>query len=223
MKASELLERSIDAEAWRKQSRALRRSAAALWNSFSDSIISEVRDSIAEGRALNLDMAAGYLETCKLLFGLTLETALKALIIEHQPEKIEVRSNIDGSGNIVSAELRTIGLATSQSHNLLTLAEVAGLFDGTIPDVFNSDFDKQAFRDICRNLGEAVSWRGRYPVPLTSFEPLTYNPKVPTLALGHYLLDFLDPVLDRLLGPCEVEVLPNITGSIQLEEPTIPV
>jgi hypothetical protein len=54
-------------------------------------------------------------------------------------------------------------------------------------------------RNICRDLGEVVLWRGRYPVPLASAKPLQFEPNAPQLAVAYYMRDWLDPVLDALL------------------------
>jgi hypothetical protein len=76
---------------------------------------------------------------------------------------------------------------------------MAGIFTDAFGDALKIESDKDAVRNICRDLGEVVVWRGRYPVPMESFEPIQLNPNVSSRALGHYLRDWLDPVLDVLL------------------------
>lgn len=199
MQAAQFIERSKDAKAWRKHARALRRSADVLWQEFERSLLSAMRIGVSQGTEPDLDESIETFETTKLLYGLALETALKAWIIEHKPSEIEIRVTMDGSGEAKQAELKSIGVPSSQGHNLLALAEVAGLFTSTFASVLVTDTDRDAMRNICRDLGEVVVWRGRYPVPLASFEPLKLNPNVPAKALAHYLRDWLDPVLNALL------------------------
>lgn len=199
MQAAQFIERSKDVEAWRKHARALRRSAQLLWQEFERSLLFAIQAGSSKGTEPNLDEAIETFETTKLLYGLALETALKAWIIEHKPSEIEIKVTMDGNGEAKQAELKNIGVPSSQGHNLLALAEVAGLFTSTFASTLTTDSDRDAMRNICRDLGEVVVWRGRYPVPLASFEPLKLNPNVPAKALAHYLRDWLDPVLDALL------------------------
>jgi len=199
LQAAQFIERSKDVEAWRKHARALRRSAQILWQEFERSLLFAVQAGSSKGTEPNLDEALETFETTKLLYGLALETALKAWIIEHKPSEIEIKVTMDGNGEAKQAELKNIGVPSSQGHNLLALAEVAGLFTSTFASTLITDSDRDTMRSICRDLGEVVVWRGRYPVPLASFAPLKLNPNVTKKALAHYLRDWLDPVLDTLL------------------------
>ena len=199
MLATVFIEKSRDPLAWRKHARALRRSASVLWDEFTRILLEEVESSRSELRASNFEAAVEAFETTKLLYGLAFETALKAWIVEHAPEKIEVRVAMDGTGKATHAELRAVGVPTSSGHNLLALAEAAELFGERFQAVIRHESDRRAVRNICRDLGEVVLWRGRYPVPLASAEPLRLDPNVPRLAVAHYMLDWLDPILDALL------------------------
>lgn len=203
MIAEKFLEKSRDPNAWRKHARALRRSADVVWEESVRLLVTDVNESRSRGVEPELETAIETIETAKLLYGLSLETALKGWIIEHDPTKIEVRVSMDGTGQAITAELRTVGVPISNGHNLLALAEAANLFGDRFRAILVTDHDHRAMRNICRELGEVVLWRGRYPVPLASAEPLRLDPSIPPRALAHYLRDWLDPVLDALLdvGP----------------------
>ncbi|NHV25852.1 hypothetical protein [Burkholderia sp. D-99] len=200
MLATEFIEKSRDPIAWRTHARALRRSANVLWDEFARALVNEAE---VKGRSSNFAEAFEILETSKLLYGLALETALKAWIVEHVPSKIEVRVAMDGMGEAIHAELRAVGVPTSSGHNLLALAEAADLFGASFQSVLHHESDRRAVRNICRDLGEVVLWRGRYPVPLASTEPLKLDPSVPPKVVAHYMLDWLNPILDVLLDDAE--------------------
>ena len=200
MQASEFLLKSKDPAAWRMHARALRRSALALWQEFERTLLAAIRSGATNKCEPDLTESDEIFASTKLLYGLALETALKAWIIESDPDSIEVKVTMNGRGEAIHAELRSLGVATTQGHNLIALAEKAGLFGRTFDDVVKTDEDRNALRNICRHLGEIVIWRGRYPVPLASFEPIRLDPSVPPVAIEHYLRDWLDPVLDKLLN-----------------------
>lgn len=199
MQAAEFLNKSTAPEAWLKHARALRRSADAIWLQFEAALEADVAEALRLNVEIELESSIETLEIAKLLYGLSFETALKARIIQTKPEDIEVRVTVNGSGTAMHAEIRSVGVPVSQGHNLLALAEVAGIFEEGFAHVLKVESDRDAMRNICRDLGEVVLWRGRYPVPLASFEPMQLNPKVSQKALAHYLRDWLDPVLDELL------------------------
>ena len=200
MHASAFLEKSRDPRQWRKHASALRRSADVLWEDFTEVLLTEVKRAAEASEDPSFLAAEEAFETTKLLYGLAFETALKAWIIEKHPEKFEIRVVLNGSGEATHAELRTVGVSTSSGHNTLALAEAAGLFDGTFAAVIRSPADERALRNICRDLSEVVLWRGRYPVPLASADPLRLDPKADPRAVADYIRDWLDPVLDMLLG-----------------------
>ena len=179
---------------------ALRRSAETLWNHFSSVLSEEIARSAAAKEEPDLEPSIETLEITKLLYGLAVETALKAWIVERSPEKVEIRVVLDGSGNPKHAELRTVGVPTASGHNILALAEAAGLFGGDFNAAIPTPEDERALRNIFRDLGEVVLWRGRYPVPLASAAPLQLDPKVHPRALAYHMRDWLDPVLDALLS-----------------------
>jgi hypothetical protein len=200
VQASEFLQKSKDPVEWRKHSRALRRSALALWGEFEETLLTAIRLGADNGTEPDLDEANEIFASTKLLYGLALETALKAWIIEKSPESIEIKVTMNGRGEAIHAELKSLGVSTTQGHNLLALADAAGIFAKDFSEVVKTDSDRNALRNIFRHLGEIVVWRGRYPVPLATFEPLALDPSVPAVAIEHYLRDWLDPVLDKLLA-----------------------
>jgi hypothetical protein len=200
MQADKFIEKSLSPEAWRKHSRALRRSANVLWEDFITELADSLKHSKIQRQDIDIESAIESLEVAKLLYGLALETALKAWIIEHKPGQIEIKITIDGSGEAKHSELKSFGVNGNQGHNVLALADVAGLFDrDTFSTILQTDSDREVFRAICRDLGQVVVWRGRYPVPMASFEPPPLANGVPHQAYAHYMRDWLDPVLDALL------------------------
>ena len=201
MQAETFLEKSRSPGAWRKHSRALRRSANVLYDDFEAVLIESVKEAKALGQNVNHESAIEAIETAKLLYGLALETALKAWIIEHKPSQIEIKITIDGSGEAKHAELKSFGVNGNQGHNLSALADVAGIFEGSaFAHILKTKSDHEVFRAIFRDLGEVVVWRGRYPVPMASSEPQPLAKNVPWQVYVHYMRDWLDPMLDALLA-----------------------
>ena len=199
MDASSFVETSRDPAKWRKHARSLRRSADVLWRDFMEVLLAEVASAKAKQVQPDLSAAQEALEASKFLYGLALETALKAWIVQNSPDRIEIRLVVDGTGKPSSAELRTLGVPACNGHNLLALAEVAGLFGDRFKHVIKHAPDERAVRNICRDLTEVVVWRGRYPIPLASQEPLKLDPKGHPHAQTHFMRDWLDPILDALL------------------------
>lgn len=201
MQAEDFLEKSRNPRAWRKHSRALRHSANVLYDDFEVILAESITEAMACGQKTDLERAVEAIETAKLLYGLALETALKAWIIEHKPSQIEIKITIDGAGEAKHAELKSFGVNGNQGHNLSALADAAGIFEGGVfTEVLKTASDRDAFRAICRDLGQVVVWRGRYPVPMASFEPQPLAKNVPWKAYVHYMRDWLDPMLDALLA-----------------------
>lgn len=199
MDAENFLQKARSPEAWRKHAKALRRAADALWEVFAESVFRAAR--LAREKDVKPDMTIPMedLMTAKLLYGLALETSLKATIVETSPKSIEFQVTMDGTGAAVRAELRNIGVASHDGHNLLRLADQVGLFGDGFKDALPKPEDAATMKNICRDLGEAIVWRGRYPIPLKSFTPQSLDPSVPPAAVAHYLRDWLAPVLDKLL------------------------
>ena len=200
MRANQFIERSRDPARWRKHARNLRDSAEYLWIRYTVMLTTEVKRARESQTAPDFELVIDALETAKLVYGLALETALKAWIIERHPEKIEIRVVMDGAGETKQAELRAIGVPASQGHNLLSLGEAAGIFEGEFQNRLTTELDQSTLKNICRDLSDVVQWRGRYPVPLVSGGMLQLDPDSPSQALHTHLLDWLLPLLDALLA-----------------------
>lgn len=201
MRAAKLISTASSSAEWRKQARSLRRSADVLWVKCIETLAVSMAEARTSDEPADIDVPIEYMGVARFLYGLSLETALKGWIVKENPSALEMKVTINGAGEALHAELKHFGVPSSQGHNLLALAEAVGLFSTAFHHVqgLRTDGDRDAMRAICRDLGEAVAWSGRYPVPLASYEPHRLNPKVPHQALAHFLRDWLDPVLDELL------------------------
>ena len=144
--------------------------------------------------------AAEYLVGSKFMYGLSLETALKAHFLRQRPADIEFRLMADGTGAIQSAELKQFGIQMGSGHNLEQLAQRLGLFTLAGHPVFKLENDINALREILKHLSEVVYWSGRYPVPTKSGETHQPSPDTPAKVFGHYIGDWIDPLLDHLQG-----------------------
>lgn len=200
MHATQFIERSRDPARWRKHARNLKDSGEYLWIRYQVMLATEAKRARESKTEPEFEPVIDALETAKLVYGLALETALKARIIEKYPEKIEIRVVMDGTGEPKQAELRTIGVPTSSGHNLLSLAEAAGIFDDEFQNRLSTKVEQSTLKNICRDLSDVVQWRGRYPVPLSSGGILQLDPSSPSQALHTHLLDWLTPLLDALLS-----------------------
>lgn len=134
-----------------------------------------------------------------MLYGLAIETALKARIIELDSNAIDFREKRDGEGNVVDLQIVKIGAELGKDgHDLVKLATVAGLGDGGA--TFSLQTDRNTIREILAYLTDCVRWSGRYPVPKRLSERFLPTAPVPTRAFGLYMRDWLDPFLESLLG-----------------------
>jgi hypothetical protein len=196
MKPTELISAVKDPSAWKLQSSIMRRSAEVLWDKFSTTILESMKTGIADDELF--EVALNYMQTCKLLYGLALETALKATIVANAPQDIDLRVRMNGLGELTEVEVKSLGVPSGQGHDLLALAEKAGLFGPCFEFLLVDAASKNALKQICRHLGEIVVWRGRYPAPMRSFDPIELDPTIPQVSLGHYMRDWLDPIFDAL-------------------------
>ena len=199
MRANQFIERYRDPAQWRRHARNLKDSGEFLWIRYQTMLAAEARRAKESATDLDFERVIDALETAKLVYGLALETALKARIVEKYPEKVEIRVVLDGAGEPKQAELRTIGVPSSSGHNLLMLAEAAGIFDAEFQDLLPVTLEQGVLKNICRDLSDVVQWRGRYPVPLSSGGALQLDPSFPSKTLHTHLLDWLNPLLDALL------------------------
>jgi len=199
MNGSEFLKDAIDPELWLDKSAGLRRSGNRLWECFVEATLRSARQYKANNDIAGGDLWAegwDYLTSAKSLYGLSTETALKAYMLQHRPEEIELKLTADGSGVIQSAELKQFGVHLGSSHNLEQLAQPTGILTLASNPVFKSESDLLILREILRDLSEVVYWRGRYPVPTKSGDGHQPSPDVPAKAFVHNIRDWLDPMLD---------------------------
>ncbi|AQR69862.1 hypothetical protein BZG29_17165 [Janthinobacterium sp. LM6] len=172
----------------------MRISAEALWEQFEHALIESVKGGVVNDEVF--DIALGYMQSSKLLYGLALENALKAEIVEINPEDVELKIQQDGAGKPTRAHIKSLGV--SNGHDLIALAEKAGIFGPKFSTILIDARSAFAFREVCRHLMEMVVWQGRYPVPMTSKEPVIFDRSLPSSLQNHYIRDILDPMLDAL-------------------------
>lgn len=172
----------------------MRISAEALWERFEHALIESVKGGVVNDEVF--DIALGYMQSSKLLYGLALENALKAEIVEINPEDIELKIQQDGAGKTTRAHIKSLGV--SNGHDLIALAEKAGIFGPKFSTILIDERSAFAFREVCRHLMEMVVWQGRYPVPMSSKEPVIFDRSLPSSLQNHYIRDMLDPMLDAL-------------------------
>jgi hypothetical protein len=201
MNGSEFLKAAIDPELWLDKSAGLRRAGNRLWDCFFEATLRGAREYRANNDIAGGDLWAegwDYLTSAKSLYGLSAETALKAHMLRNRPEEIEFKLIADGSGVIQSAELKQFGVQLGSSHNLEQLAQRTGIL--TLPNnpIFKIESDLRGLREILRDLSDVVYWRGRYPVPTKSGDGHQPSPDVPAKVFGHYIRDWIDPMLDYL-------------------------
>lgn len=199
MHAEDLLRAAKEPAAWLAKSLDLRRSANALWDAFFRATLEHARtyNKVTQsGDDAKWNEALGYLDVAKMLYGLAVETALKAHLLEANPASAEFQLRVDGSGKVVDAQLKQLGVPLGQGHDLVLLAEKAGVFTNGDKAIFPVQSDLVVLRDLLKHLTESIVWSGRYPAPTRSGSPFVPSPDVPMVAFQHYLRDWLDPLLD---------------------------
>ncbi len=204
MRPEDLIRNVRDPSAWRRESSIMRFSAEALWERFEHALIASIKDRVVNDELF--EVALGYMQSSKLLYGLALENAFKAEIVERNPDDIELKVQQDGAGQATRAHIKSLGV--QNGHDLVALAEKAGIFDERFSNILVDERNAFAFREICRHLMEMVVWQGRYPVPMSSKEPVLFDRSLPSVLQNHYIRDMLDPVLDALKIPSRSIPLP---------------
>ncbi len=144
--------------------------------------------------------ALEHLLLAQMLYGLALETAFKAHLLATQPTTVDLQISSDGAGNLRNVEIREFGVSLREGHNLLKLAEQVGVFYRGAGALFQEDSDLRATREILIHLTEVVMWSARYPVPTRSTIGHVKPGDVPGKVYGHYIRDWVDPILDRYLS-----------------------
>ena len=125
-----------DVTAWRAKAVALRAAATALWDSFMDFFHSELTASETK-IATAIQQGSARIHTSQLLYGLATETALKARIIESDPESIEFVEIKAADGSIMDVSIKKIGVSLgADGHDLIKLAEVAQILNPSNTNLF---------------------------------------------------------------------------------------
>jgi hypothetical protein len=187
---------TTDPEAWRTKARTVRTAAETLWGSALGFF-----SGMSDNREQAIDLFVERLHTAQFLYGLAVETALKARIIERDPANVRFVEKMDAQGVVVEVRLQRIGADLGpDGHDLVKLAEVAGVLGPSASTpVFAVKSDQTAIKEILAFLTDCVRWSGRYPAPKSSNTYYRPESKIPSRILGAYMRDWLDQLLDALL------------------------
>jgi hypothetical protein len=209
MKAESFLEFASDPTHWRRKAESLRVSADALWDAF---VLKMCEAVDKEKRAVDepkMELATNVLRNCQFLYALSAECALKGLLLKSDPTSMQFLTKMDGSKNLLHAEILRKGTQTFDSHNLEKLAQQCGLL---------ASGDDKETREMLSFCTRIIEWIGRYPVPLSSDMDFVPRGTVPFRAFGHYFRDFFDPFLDGVFEKLRSEpcAAPNSRPPSQL-------
>jgi hypothetical protein len=190
-----------DPAAWRTKASTLRSAAEALWDTSLGLITGGSPLVTPEERDRAVQLFAERLHTSQLLYGLVVETALKARIIELDPANARFVEKRDGHGAVIDVRIQRIGADLGgDGHDLVKLAEIAGVAGAQASSsIFSIESDRVAIHEILAFLSDCVRWSGRYPAPRNANGYYRPDHKIPARILGHYMRDWLDPFLDALL------------------------
>ena len=130
-----------------------------------------------------------------LLYSLSAECALKGLIIKNHPSSVLFKTTMNGSGELIDAEITKLGSTSFDTHNLERLAEIVGML---------KPGDRPELRELLAFCTHCIQWLGRYPIPLDSASDFIPRGTIPGAAFGHYFRDFMDPFLDEVMSKLEV-------------------
>ena len=139
MNSTDFIKNAIDPVQWLRKSVELRRSANALWDAFFEQMLiwsRKLRDGTPEDESAS-DEVYGYLTSAKMLYGLSLETALKAHLLKNSPDTVQLKMSADGTGQVTEVEIKQFGVSLGSGHNLEQLAQRAGVFERTVDPLFN--------------------------------------------------------------------------------------
>lgn len=121
-------------------------------------------------------------------YGIGLENGMKGLIVKNKPEEVI----IEELDNKVS--LKGIGKRRNTKHNLLILAEDAGIFNMSI---YKYESDIKALRAVLKHLSDAIKWLPKYPIPLNNEAEYVFDNSVPpVLVYGFHILDVVEPLFE---------------------------
>lgn len=167
METDTFIAQATSVDAWLAKSRDLKVSGDTLWAIAWERVTAllEAQRRLTPAEQADVQTAFANLTAAKLLYGLAFETAFKAVILRERAEMVEFHLTADGHGRVQYAELRHFGVSMSAGHDLVKLAEVAGLFGRDERVTFETPDDRDEARKVLESLGDAVVWEARYPVP----------------------------------------------------------
>ena len=123
-------------------------------------------------------------------WGIAIENGLKGIISKYYPEKFE----IEVKGHHVI--LKSICGKAGKTHNLLQLAEIAGIFDKKKKFcTYQSDYD--SLNQALLYLTDIIKWQARYPVSNNTATIFKMTKRVPiVLVYGFHILDVMEPLFE---------------------------
>lgn len=159
MDANRLLETGTDANKWFDLSKIHWISARYL-SEKSFEVLPEPNGNLMRLDHDWMDDRRNYATPAHLLYGFALETAIKARIIQTKPEAVEYQLITNANHDITKVSLKGFGSNTRNWHGLVSLAEVAGLF--------NENFAQETDRESLDHFTDAIVWASKYPIPKES-------------------------------------------------------
>lgn len=180
---------------WLNKARSLRRSADVVWEEFNKRLFSAKDAGTGKFSAEKAEAAIDIHFNSLLLYSLSAECALKRLIIKNDPSSVLFKTTMNGSGELIDAEITKLGSTSFDTHNLERLAEIVGML---------KPGDRPELRELLAFCTHCIQWLGRYPIPLDSASDFIPRGKIPGAAFGHYFRDFMDPFLDEVMSKLEV-------------------
>lgn len=187
----EFLTRARSPMAWKAKAISLRRSADAVWDAFSETLLKSIDKESKSLDEEDLQCAIDLLRNCQLLYSLAAECALKGLIIQQSPTDVVFETTVDGTGALLNARIRQIGKTRIDTHNLEKLAEISGVLGPS---------DGAELRELLAFSTFCINWIGRYPVPLDANSDFMPRDQLPAVVFNHYYRDLMDPFLDEVLA-----------------------
>src|SRR5262245_58107924 len=112
--------------AWIARSVALFQSAERVWSAAKDSGYLPGSNNPRPDSPLDIVQMFGYYKVAMMLYGMAVETALKAILIRDKSKHIIVQLETDGGGEVQKVSLKNVG-DSSGGHDLVQLAENAGI------------------------------------------------------------------------------------------------
>ena len=90
------------------------------------------------------------------------------------------------------ARLKGIGKKKKLTHNLLNLAEEAGIFD---LGLHKFESDVKALKIVLCHLTDAIKWLPKYPVPTDNKSLFIFDNSIPAVLIyGFHILDVMAPL-----------------------------